>query len=252
MAWNHNNELTLRRFLLRQLADTEAQQIEQRLMVEDELFAELEIGEGQLVDEYVGGTLAKAEREQFEQHYLITPGRQEDLRFARAFQRYVADHQIHANQSAGQPWWQFWAGSSWVLRAAVAVLAVAAIAGLVRLYQTRNASLQTFATISLKLSAGNRAGGAPPIPKIQLRPGTLKLALQLPDDSAPTTNYRVRLVKGDGELKTLEIVERHAQSISVVIPSTQLERGRYALELLTLNSDGREQLVNGSYQFAIE
>ncbi len=250
MAWNQNDEHALRQYLLGQSG--EFQKIEQRLLVEDEFLEDLEAAEAHLVDEYVAGELTQAEREQFEQHFLTGPAREQDVKFARVMRRYVTAHPVEKKQPERQPWWQFWSGQSWVLRAAVAVLAVVAIAGLVWVYQTRNASFQTFATVNLTLSSGNRAGGAAPVPKIQLRPGTLKLNLQLPDNSTPTTNYRVKLFKGDGEVKTLEIVERNAQSISVVIPSAQLSRGRYAIELTTLGANGVEQLVNGNYQFAIE
>src|SRR5687767_1291142 len=54
-------------------------------MVEDDLFEELEISKGELVEEYRAGELSHKDRSWFEQHFLATPeGRQSQI-FAAAF-----------------------------------------------------------------------------------------------------------------------------------------------------------------------
>lgn len=251
MTRNHDDQSAIRRYLLRQLTDDQQQETEQRLLVEDDFFEELETTEAQLADEYVAGKLTEAEREQFEQHFLTTPRRQQDVQFARAFRRYVAVHPVQKTQRAGQSWWQVWDSQSWVLRAAAAVVAVTAIAVAVWFFLPRASAPDTFATLSLTLSAGNRAESVR-APRIPLPPNALKIVLKLPDTSRPATSYRVKLLSGDGEMRTLEIAGRDAQTVSVVIPAAQLKRGPYALKLLALNADGTEQPVNGSYLFAIE
>jgi len=133
MASNHDDQSSVRRYLLHQLTDEEHQQIEQRLLTEDELFEQLQAAEDELIDQYITGSISKDDAEMFEKHFLATPERQQKLRFAKAFRRYVADHAIEQSQKASDkartPWtWpKFFAASP--LRA-VAFAALILVAGL--------------------------------------------------------------------------------------------------------------------------
>src|SRR5216684_4936082 len=82
----------IRRYLLGQLSDGAGEEMERDLLANEEIFAELLIIEQELTDEYVNGGLTPDERANFERHYLATPERQEDLRFAQALNRYVKAH----------------------------------------------------------------------------------------------------------------------------------------------------------------
>src|SRR5258708_1812066 len=95
MARNHDDQATIRRYLLRQLTDEKQQEFEKRLLVDTDLFEELEVTEAELIDEYVAGKITGVERSQFEAQFLTTPARQQDLRFAKALSRYVG---TRANQ----------------------------------------------------------------------------------------------------------------------------------------------------------
>src|SRR5256885_508849 len=92
MAWNHDDQISIRRYLLNQLTDDAQQEIEQRLLTGDELFDQIPATEDELIDEYLTRSLSKDETEMFEKHFLATAERQEKLRFAKAFRRYVAAH----------------------------------------------------------------------------------------------------------------------------------------------------------------
>ncbi len=63
----------MRRYLLGDLPETEAIALEQQLFAEDESFEQMWEIENTLVDGYVRGRLAPADREKFERHYLVTP-----------------------------------------------------------------------------------------------------------------------------------------------------------------------------------
>src|SRR6185503_15298262 len=77
MVLGNSDQTTVRGYLLGHLNDVEQEQIEQRLMVEDDLFEELEISKGELIEEYRAGELAAQEKEWFEQHFLTSSeGRQ--------------------------------------------------------------------------------------------------------------------------------------------------------------------------------
>src|SRR6267143_3345918 len=79
----------IRRYLLGQLSDGAGEEMERDLLANEDIFAELLIIEDELTDEYVKGRLTPDERANFERHFLATPERQEDLRFAQALNRYV-------------------------------------------------------------------------------------------------------------------------------------------------------------------
>src|SRR5215213_1519407 len=72
MALNDQDQARVRDYLLGHLSDEEQDKIEERLMTEDDLFDELEISKGELIEEYCGGELSRNEHEWFEQHYLAS------------------------------------------------------------------------------------------------------------------------------------------------------------------------------------
>lgn len=86
------SDISMKRYLLGELAEWEQQELEERLMTSNEFFEELLIAEDELVDGYLQGTLSPREQEKFNDHFLCTPERREKLKFARSLQRYVSTH----------------------------------------------------------------------------------------------------------------------------------------------------------------
>lgn len=125
---------TLRRYLLGQLSADASGQLEQRLLTEDDVFAQLLAVEDELVDEYLTGSLEPEEAEMFATHFLNSTERQEKLRFAQAFKRYAAAHRIEdvsrepAKSVAHSNWWQLFSASPWRAIAVAAVILLAATA----------------------------------------------------------------------------------------------------------------------------
>src|SRR4051794_29764281 len=72
MALSNHDQAQLRAYLLGKLSDDEQQKIEERLMVEDELFDEFEVSKDELIEEYHAGDLAQNERRWFEENFLAT------------------------------------------------------------------------------------------------------------------------------------------------------------------------------------
>lgn len=241
----------LRRYLLGQLADSARDDVERNILVNEELFAELLILEDELTDEYVDGQLSQADRANFESHFLATPERQQNLRFARALNRYVTTHSDR-REPIPQPVPAFWNIYSWHLRAAAAVAVVAIIAGAWWLY-VHQSSPKTFVPLTLTISTVTRSEGAPvPDVTLPLNADALKISLRLPEPSPTAVRYRVELLGEDGETRPLDIAGQDAQSLVVVVPAQQLRRARYVLEVFAIKADGTEQRINGSYQFAVE
>ena len=242
----------IRRYLLGQLSDGARQEFEQELLVDEELFEELLVVEEELNDEYLTGELPRDERVQFEQHFLAAPERQENLRFARALNRYVTA----ANQQApdGEPSPGLWSNWTILYRAGAVFAVVILFAGTVWFFLNRSSSPQTFATLNLTISQSTRGEGTQPS-KVTLPLGkdALKIVLRLPDQSPTAARYRVELQSDDGEKKSLETIAQDGQSITVAIPAGELKRGLYSLKVFTVRADGGgEQRINGNYFFAVE
>src|SRR2546423_943505 len=258
----------IRGYLLGGLSQKVRQQVEERLMTEDGFFDELLLAEEELIDDYVGGQLPLNERRRFEQHFLSTPERQRQLRFAQALSRYVSNSSEQSETESARaenefakaqlpasspaPAWAarlraFW-GSRTLALATMALAAVVIAGSWLWLSRTR-----TFATLTLTASAGNRAEGVQ-ASKVELPPDAdaLRIFLMLPEGSASATRYRAELVNGNGETKSFEVAVQDSRSVSAVIPAAQLARGQYALRLYKTDADGSEQRVPGSYFFNVK
>src|SRR5205085_4403382 len=199
MSPHAENNQEIRRYLLGGLSQKVLRQVEERLMNEDGFFEELLLVEDELIDDYVGDQLSLDERRRFEQHFLSTPERHGQLRFAQALSRYVSnssaksetespeDESARAQRLAPtpEPTWAerfraFWGSRAWALRTAAALAVVVVIAGAFWLLRPRTTPPQTFATLTLTTSISNRAEGVQAAKvKLPLNADALRIFLTL-------------------------------------------------------------------------
>ncbi|MBV9960530.1 MAG: hypothetical protein JO360_19030 [Acidobacteria bacterium] len=256
----------IREYLLGSLSAEARERVETRLLTEEEFYAELVAWEDELIDQYVNEGLTDEERSRFEAHFLCDPERQQKIRFARALQKYidaqpktpatepepVAPPSVMEDASPGftEKLRAFWSSQSWGLRTAAALCLVAFVGGALWLAFFRERAPQTFATFTLNLSASNRAEGfnATQI-NLPLNVDALKLSLLLPSGTT-AESYRAELLSISGESSNVQVTGHDAQSVTVIIPASQLTHGTYALKLFTLNQ-GAEQRIPGSYFFKV-
>ena len=93
MVETHENA-EIRKYLLGDIqAENERRKIEERLMLDDDYFEEIEIQEDELIQDYVDDQLGTDERQRFEKHFLISEERWNKVKFARALRRYINEHQ---------------------------------------------------------------------------------------------------------------------------------------------------------------
>jgi hypothetical protein len=248
-------------YLLEELPTEELERFEDECFAQETWPDEIYLVEEDLIDDYLRNLLTPQQRLHFEQNYLTTAARLGRVRKAAALIRHVDEHLPAAPAIAAEsPIKQTWAewfralgGShSWALRVAVASVAVAVIAGSWWLSRDHALPPQTIATLTLKVSQSDRAGGVQPA-RAPLTPETdaLKISLTLPNPPAQPVSYRVQLENVDGETKTAELAGQDAQSVSVLIRAAQLTRGQYAVNLFAVKTDGTEQRV-GRYFFNVE
>src|SRR5262245_57658960 len=92
MSANVETEISMKRYLLGELADSRQQELEEEVMTSNECFHRLLVAEDELADEYLGGTLSLREQEKFDNYFLCARQRRRKLRFLRSLRRYISSH----------------------------------------------------------------------------------------------------------------------------------------------------------------
>jgi hypothetical protein len=244
------DQATIRQYLLSQLTDEKQQEFEKRLLVDSDLFEELEVTEAELIDDFVAGKMTASDRNQFEAHFLAIPARQEDLRFAKALNRYVSKHP--SKSFSPQEPIPVWKSYTWAFRAAAAVAVVVIVVGLLLLYRNRSSPPRTFATLTLTSSRLTRGEGIQSEKiRLPLNADGLRVTLLLPEPTDSGTIARAELLKDDGEIQTLPIASQDARSVTVDIPAAKLERANYNLRLYE-KAAGSEQRMNANYFLTVQ
>ena len=252
MALNNNDQVSVRNYLLGHLGDEEQQKIEERLMLEDDLFEELEISKGELIEEYRAGELSQKEREWFERHFLGSAEGKQRYTFSEAMD-------LVATRNKPEPESLSWfrrlqnilGASPWVISTATAGVILITV-GII--FSIRSPQPQGSLAVTLTNSALTRSNtGATKYTRVALKPdvGEVRLTLPLPAGATPGVDYRVEL-DNRSERKNLKPSAHDANSVSVVIPAAQLPPGPYALILFAVQADKTEQAIPGHYFFNVE
>ncbi len=190
--------LSLRRLLLHRLPEIEAQQLEERLMLEEDLAGSLREAEHDLLDDYVGGRLGADERADVEKYLLATERDRQRLKIAAGLTRMLKTSETPgvALLASSLPL----ASSSrrsyrWKLGlTAAACLSLAVIAIAPRM-MTRGPSQEVTTTVVL-LADSPRGSEvrAVDIPAVSRQ---LKIQIEIPSNAA-RTRYRVSITDSSG------------------------------------------------------
>jgi hypothetical protein len=245
---NHN---IARRYLLGQLTDEEEQNVEERLLSDDDLFQELELTKDELTQEYVSHQLTANEREWLQNHFLISREGEQKHDFAKTFAAYARNHQAQRPNALSfiERFRAFWNAQPKGLQAiaAVAVLVI----GVALVWLIRTPAPRSIATLTLTNSPGTRSTNAGPVPSVR-REDVLRLTLLLRQPALPDSRYRVELMDDKGVIKTLEVRGQETQSITIDLDIASLHQGPYAVTVSTIDDSGDAQRIPGSYYFILE
>jgi hypothetical protein len=253
MALNNRDQERIRRYLLGQLDDEEQQKIEDRLMLENDLFEELEISKDEIIGEYYAGELTAKERDWLEQNFLSSPEGKSRRRFALALKQSKAKHLKSVTPVERNRNWlpDLWRSRPWAVVATAALVLIVAGVVLRVTIGTSQSTSGKFLALTLTNSSGTRAEDTGPTAKVSLPANVdeLRITLVLPASSPVASSYRVEAVDG---INTLSVAGSNSNSVSVTIPAAQLRRGQYALRLYASKTDGTEERIPGNYFFTVE
>ena len=249
MALNNNDQPRIREFLLGRLTDDEQQKLEERLMVEEELFEEFEISKGELVEEYCANELSPDDKQWFERNFLASPEGRERHALDITLSRLGRPAPVQTRRRTFlERINDFLKQRPWVIATGTAAAGIIIVAAVLLSRQTG----QTVVGPTLASNLINREQGTlPPKVTIPSNASELKLHLLLPAGFVASTNYRAEL-DNKTDIKPVKVLEHDREGVWVVIPVTLLQRGEYSLKLVAIQSDGREREIPGDYLFNVE
>ena len=254
MALNDHDEARIRDYLLGHLSAEEQEEIEERLMIDDDLFDELEVSKDELVEEYCAGELSHSDQEWFEQHYLASNEGRRSHAAAVALSALKCES-VDPPTPAPQKltWfeliWDFMNAHRWAVAAATSTAIVILVVG-ISIFRPGPSTSYAF---TLNSTVSNRSSGSARYLKVPLNPDIreLRITLQLPEGVTRGTDYRVEL-DDRGEAQTsLKPASHDANSVVVVIPAKSVAENLYALRLYAVKPDGTEELIPGEYLFEL-
>jgi hypothetical protein len=221
--------------------------LEERLLVEDELFQEFEISKSELVEEYCANELNPEENQWFERNFLSSPEGTERYALAVTLSHLQTSPAPPRRLTFFERLQNLFKRHSWVIATASAAAMVVIVAAI---FLSRPTG-QTVVGPTLASNIINREQGSLPAKvKIPSNASELKFRLLLPRDASPGAKYRAEL-DNKTEVKPVNVVEQDREGVWVAIPVTQLPRGEYSLKLVAI-ADGTEREIPGDYLFNVE
>ncbi len=250
MALSDHDQLNIREYLLGKLSDAEQHAIEERLMVDDALFDELEVSKGELIEEYSAGELGQNERQWFESHYLASTEGKERRLFS------VALGSLGRGAPTPKPVgllkriasFFFTQRSGWLVLASAGVVVAVAVGVWVSSNTPRSSLAVTLTNSTIRRSAGES-----PYHRIALKRdvGELKISLVVPESFRNSANFRAELENHRYQITKLTPAGYDGNAVLVIVPAQQVPDGLYALTLYAIRADGNEQAVPSQYLFEI-
>jgi hypothetical protein len=244
----------LRRYLLDQLGEEEKEQVEQRLLADDDLFEAAEAVEGDLLHAYVRGELTAAERQSIDRRLAASPRGKARLDLARGMSHWAdsqprsAPRAVEATEAVQtvergggqvkpfprrltQPFVGF---------ALAASLLFAATLGVWTMLRQAPQVQHTVAEIEFSTQETHPRGPGGNTQPAALSPAE-PLLIKFPDLQQEDFPAFEVVVRRDGEEVTRKRIESGRTSVEV--PGEKLPEGRYGLEVRGLPADGEPRPV---------
>jgi len=245
----------IKKYLLGQLAGADLEEIERRVLTDDDFHEEVQIMEDELVDEYVNAELSPDERRLFEKNFLADPESRKKLRLGRALDRHLSAQSLERRQKALFPFLPF-RNPIVSYSLVAAVLVIVGVVSWVAFRTWRNSTPREPGKIlAIELTPGlTRDEGE--IKRFAISPGTDLVELELRIASVDQyQSYRAVLQTAEGSEKfRIDDLRATTKDSRVVVPfmlaAGLLSRGDYYVKLSGLNPRGEYEDVD-RYPFRI-
>lgn len=272
----------LTRYLLGLLPDREAERLDEASVADDDFAARLRIAETDLVDSYVVGALEGDTLKRFESHYLSSPLRRRNVKFATGFLAAIqrsAPAAAVSRESATPlsvflswrrhtlPSWLVVAAALWLVVCGALLFHVVQVQNEPRLAPKEASApplerdpeaafaprTATAPVTALVLAPQTRA--IDPVPEVTILPGAGHAAFELRLDSNEFPRYEIelkdpasnRIVWRSGPAAAT--VREQTTALSVLVPARVLKPQHYSLTVLGARAKSAE--VVGSYTFRV-
>lgn len=247
----------MRRYLLGTLDGDRGAQIEERILSEASVYEELLIAEQELIDQYLAKDLSVVEQRQFENHFLFTPTRQNDLRFGKLLESYVNSHTpLPADQSFSLLRTPVRRWSALALTAAILACVLSICTGWFgRKQEVEGGFQQTIPRVVIVTLVPGSTGTAALGPQHLIGPAKgveVKLELELTN---PTfRNYKSELFRENRSLQISDELKIEAKGEQRVVPFTvtgeMLSPGDYQVKLSGVLDSGQNEFID-NYSFRV-
>jgi len=270
-----NDEEVLRReYLLGRLSDQAREQVEERLLGDDDFVEKLSTTEDGLIDDYVFGTLSGNDRKSFEKNFVINDERRRKMQFAQSLDVYLdkLDGPLPSTPTEAPPWWEtplkaIRSYKFWVAVPALGLLLFfapriyrwlqphdqisfvqthrARIERQIAEFNKSNDQSSPAQELVLDPSAGLRDGGG--IKRVTVPADIKTLTLKLAVPSSSEQNYRALVATVEGiEMFGIDNLKQEVESgrtfVQLKIPTEFLDTGDYQVQLGGIGPDA--QLTN--------
>jgi len=264
----------LRRYLLGDLSVEEAEEIEQTIILDEKFEAEVLEAEDILIEDHVEGTLSADEALKFQEGYLITPERYQNLEFVATLRRYSSERAISDRVHEAGSFWERLRSFLSNVPAVAYVICLLLFFGTVAAYFWLGRD-EGLSKIQTKYSALNRQdfsdlGPYRSISSISVLPGSLRgtdstvkisqgpsgdsilVRLGLPVEFTNYAHFDVRLKREGKKILSFDALSAYksesSNELRLLLPVAILEKGLYQLEAIP--TDRPESPI--TYAFDVE
>jgi hypothetical protein len=275
-----HDDTLLRQYVLGTATPEQAASIEDDYFERSEALERIAAIEDDVIDDYLSGHLAAAERDAFEHHYLSTPRHRTRVAVARSLRDAAAAAQaVHARETRGRAWserlFEILGGWSWIGQTAMAAAALFLAVGATMYVRSRmtpeattsrveqpappptvappppaqtpaaqppeNPPAPTVVAFTLSPIAVRSAGGAAPL---RIPAGTDVVALRLEgeaQDRNMSGRALVRTVEGEERWRGAAVADANAPTTArIEVPADRLPPDDYIVELFGPDASGAD------------
>jgi hypothetical protein len=269
-----SNEAILRRYLLADVDEVEREKIEELLFSENGFAEELAQAEADLIDDYALNVLSKRDRDLFQQNFVLSHERRQNLLFAQAIDAYLDQEASPSIKAQRRPWQKgflpfLMTHKGWATAtvAAAGILLVLSVLVLLKWFAPNNQfapmraqredmerrlaelnsqtqSSKALPSVELSLQPSDLLRGSGEFQQIEIAKDVRVLNLTFVLPNAQHSNYIVIARKIDGdELFSVNDLSPKPNDVLLRVPVEFLPTDDYQFEVKGIDAPGRSASV---------